>query len=409
MLANFIIIIVGIIVLGIIERLFPKQELPTKQWWYVRACLFNIGQFIVVLLGHYTWEHWIIGDHSLFKFRDLYSPFIGGFIAYIFNAWLFYWWHRWRHENRLIWLIFHQFHHSPERIEVITSFYKHPFEIIMNSIIITFAMYPILGLSIEQNAYMTLLSAFAEFFYHMNVRTPYWLGYIIQRPESHCLHHLRDKRYCKNYSDIPLFDMLGGTFENPKDNNFEIGFSDNREMKVKEMLLCKNMLNKPNKNKHDFNKLVFALLIIIGLLHSFGHVNNLHNIKGISFASAASPLPLVFSEYNGVETFSTTFELDLTFHNGSHIKKLIDNKLYGNLKGNYNRRNMYGVIFSHGPFFNIKNSLIMRQQILHYGLCSPGHLAYEFGIFDKLKHVVIYIRSNTKGNEDKMWKIDVAC
>ena len=410
MLANFIIILVGIFLFGLIERLFPRQELPQKRWWYLRACLINILQFTLVILGHFTWEHWIIGDHSLLKFRDLFSPVVGGFVGYLVSAWVFYWWHYLRHVSKLCWLTFHQFHHSPERIEVITSFYKHPFEIIVNSIIITAVMFPILGLSVEQNAYMTLISAFGEFFYHMNVKTAHWLGYFFQRPESHCYHHLRDKRFGFNYGDFPIFDMLNNTFYNPKDGEIiESGFSDNKEMKVKEMIMCKDVLEKPVTNKHIFKKLVFALLIIIGTLHTFGHVNNLPKVKGLAFATVASPLPLVFSAYNGIETFSTNFELDMTLVNGTHIKKLMDNKLYGNLKGPYNRKNVYGVVFSHGPFFNVKNSLIMREQILQHGLCSPGELAHEFGIFDKLKNVDILIRSSTKGNENKLWKINVVC
>jgi hypothetical protein len=36
-----------------------------------------------------------------------------------------------------------------------------------------------------------------EFVYHMNIRTPEWLGYFIQRPESHRVHHLRDSQVCR--------------------------------------------------------------------------------------------------------------------------------------------------------------------------------------------------------------------
>jgi sterol desaturase/sphingolipid hydroxylase (fatty acid hydroxylase superfamily) len=409
MINTFVIIIVGILVAGLIERLFPKQKLPVKEGWLLRATIFNILQFIIVLLGHYTWEHWIIGNNSMFKFSESFSPFVGGLVAYLINTWVFYWWHRLRHESKFCWLIFHQFHHSPESIEVITSFYKHPFEIAMNSVIITILMYPILGLSVEQNANMTLISAFAEFFYHMNIRTPYWLGFIIQRPEMHCLHHLRDKRYCMNYSDLPLWDMLGGTFDNPKDDVIPTGFSNDKENRITDLMLCKDVLEGTVKRKYFIKKMVFALIMVIGCLHTFGHVFNMPRTKGIAFATTASPLPLVFSTYNGIETFSTSFELDMIFHNGTHIQKTIDNKLYGNLKGPYNRRNMYGVIFSHGPFFNVKNTLKMREQILHHGLCEPGELAHEFGVCDELKHVTIWIKSKTIGNEDKMWNIDVQC
>ena len=63
-----------------------------------------------------------------------------------------------------------------------------------------------------------MASAFLAFnaaFQHANIRTPRWLGYLIQRPESHGVHHGRGiHRY--NYADLPLWDMVFGTFRNPQ-------------------------------------------------------------------------------------------------------------------------------------------------------------------------------------------------
>ena len=58
-------------------------------------------------------------------------------------------------------------------------------------------------------------SASSAIFQHANVRTPRWLGYFVQRPESHSLHHERGV-HRDNYSDLPVFDMLFGTFRNPR-------------------------------------------------------------------------------------------------------------------------------------------------------------------------------------------------
>ncbi len=52
----------------------------------------------------------------------------------------------------------------------------------------------------------------------MNIRTPQWLGYIVQRPESHSVHHGRGVHHY-NYSDLPLFDILFGTFRNPRNSS----------------------------------------------------------------------------------------------------------------------------------------------------------------------------------------------
>ena len=58
---------------------------------------------------------------------------------------------------------------------------------------------------------------FSAMFQHMNKRTPHWVGYFIQRPESHSLHHGRGV-HAYNYADLPLVDMLFGTFANPEEH-----------------------------------------------------------------------------------------------------------------------------------------------------------------------------------------------
>jgi sterol desaturase/sphingolipid hydroxylase (fatty acid hydroxylase superfamily) len=108
------------------------------------------------------------------------SPSTGGFLAYFVGTFVFYWWHRWRHRIDFLWLGF-QIHHSPQRIEVITSFYKHPVEMIANSIIGSLLVYTLLGLDLRGGAVFTFCCAVGEFFYHTNVKTPRWVGYFFQR------------------------------------------------------------------------------------------------------------------------------------------------------------------------------------------------------------------------------------
>ena len=64
---------------------------------------------------------------------------------------------------------------------------------------------------------------FLGIFQHCNVRTPRWLGYFVQRPESHTVHHGKGLHYY-NFSDLPVFDVLLGTFRNPPGYEMETGF-----------------------------------------------------------------------------------------------------------------------------------------------------------------------------------------
>jgi Fatty acid hydroxylase superfamily len=117
----------------------------------------------------------------------------------------------------------HQIHHSARRLEIVTSFYKHPVEILVNSILSCLIVYPLFGARVRAAGYYTVLIAVGEFFYHWNIKTPSWIGFIFQRPESHRVHH-QFRHHTNNFADIPLWDMLFGTFENPKTFKAHCGY-----------------------------------------------------------------------------------------------------------------------------------------------------------------------------------------
>jgi sterol desaturase/sphingolipid hydroxylase (fatty acid hydroxylase superfamily) len=167
-------------------------------------------------------------------------PAAGGAIAYFIATFIFYWWHRLRHENDFLWLAFHQIHHSPRRLEVITSFYKHPGEMVVNSVIGSLLVYTLLGLSPEAAAFYTFCTAIGEFFYHTNVKTPRWVGFVFQRPEMHRIHH-QHGRHKNNYGDITWWDMMFGTYENPKEWRGTCGFDDAKEEQLTAMLAYRDV------------------------------------------------------------------------------------------------------------------------------------------------------------------------
>ena len=97
------------------------------------------------------------------------------------------------------------------------------------------SVYLVVGLGPIAASQAVLLSGIAELFYHWNVQTPYWLGFVIQRPESHCVHHQAELHYY-NFADLPLWDMLFGTFRNPKTWQARCGFAE-KESRLGEMLV----------------------------------------------------------------------------------------------------------------------------------------------------------------------------
>jgi sterol desaturase/sphingolipid hydroxylase (fatty acid hydroxylase superfamily) len=223
----------------LLERIIPGWPLPHVRTWPVRVVAVNLVQIAIVLLAGLTWEKWL-ASASLFKLENHVSPTVGGLIAYFIATFIFYWWHRWRHESDLLWKMFHQIHHSPQRLEVITSFYKHPAEMVFNSVLGSLLVYTTLGLSLEAGAVYTACTAVGEFFYHTNIRTPRWIGFFFQRPEMHRIHH-QHERHKNNYGDITWWDMLFGTYENPKDWVYTCGFDDEKEQRLGDMLAWKDV------------------------------------------------------------------------------------------------------------------------------------------------------------------------
>jgi sterol desaturase/sphingolipid hydroxylase (fatty acid hydroxylase superfamily) len=75
-----------------------------------------------------------------------------------------------------------------------------------------------------------------EYIYHSNLRTPRWIGYFIQRPEYHSIHHQLDV-HGFNYGDITWWDRLFGTFKDADQFASRCGFPENHEKNLGDMLV----------------------------------------------------------------------------------------------------------------------------------------------------------------------------
>ncbi len=227
----------------VIERLWPANRLPTVRGWWLRIALVNLAQLGIVLLAGVTWDRWL-ARVSLFDLSEAVGTLPAALLAYFLSTLVYYGWHRIRHESAFFWRLCHQLHHSPRRIELLASFYKHPVEITLNSLISAALVFGLLGCSLESAALYTGLTAVAEYFYHWNLRTPRWVGWFIQRPESHRVHH-QFRHHSQNYADLPLWDWLFGTLENPRRSPSRCGFTSAREQRFGEMLLFRDVHQSP--------------------------------------------------------------------------------------------------------------------------------------------------------------------
>jgi sterol desaturase/sphingolipid hydroxylase (fatty acid hydroxylase superfamily) len=219
------------------EYLFPARRLPAVRYWHVRGLVAFGGYF---LLSSYLPLFW---DASLAQFRvvdigglPVWQQAALGILVYEFFV---YWWHRTMHGNDWLWRSFHQLHHSAERLDTYGAFWFSPLDMIGFTFVSSLALTLVLGVSGEAAVLVLYVTFFLAVFQHANIRTPQWLGYFVQRPESHSRHHGRGV-HRDNYSDLPVFDLLFGTFNNPREHQ-ENGFYQGASNRIADMLLWRDL------------------------------------------------------------------------------------------------------------------------------------------------------------------------
>ncbi len=150
-------------------------------------------------------------------------------------------------------------------------------------------------------------------------------------------------------------------------------------------------------------KVVYIIIIAVGLLQVTGYLLGNKTLRGLGMATCSSPLPIVFTEVKGVETFASDFFIQYIDTNGVQDITPITPALYSKLKGPYNRRNIYGAAIAYGPV--LKKDLL--ESILRYGFCKQI-LLEEMDLPLTGKDYKIIIKTKTAGRTDE-WVLKPSC
>jgi sterol desaturase/sphingolipid hydroxylase (fatty acid hydroxylase superfamily) len=227
-------------VLLAIERFLPGQAFPKVRWWIPKGILFfGIGGVlnatIPVAVGR------LIAGHTLFDLTGLGTAG-GALVGVLASTLLAYWLHRFYHRVHAVWRWTHQMHHSAERVDMAGFAYGHPLELVVST-----SMTPILSTLLGVSPLAAMVAGFIGFWVglieHFNIKTPRWMGTIVQRPEMHCIHHERGV-HAYNYG-LPLWDMLFGTYRNPRTWTAQAGFWDGASKRTFAMLFGRDVAAPP--------------------------------------------------------------------------------------------------------------------------------------------------------------------
>lgn len=213
----------------------PWPQIP---WWRAQGLAFFIVLMTLnAVLPSLLPPQW--ASHHLFDGSGLGAAagaLAGYLLVSLANACV----HRAYHRYPLLWRWVHQLHHAPQRMDISGAALFTPLEVSINVAVSLAITVFVLGLDPLAAAITGYLAAFYGLFQHFNIRTPQWLGYLIQRPESHGVHHRRGF-HAYNYSDLPLWDMIWGTFRNPPQFLGEVGFEQQPATRIGAMLLGRDV------------------------------------------------------------------------------------------------------------------------------------------------------------------------
>lgn len=244
-----IIVICIFIFLVIAEELFPGRKLPIIKYWKLKGASAFVIYFFVSTYLPMFWNDTLL-QYQLIDMSFL-GDFWGAIVALLIYEFGVYIWHRSMHKNELLWRIFHQMHHSAERVDTYGAFFFSLMDMIGFTLLTSLAFVVAGGFTVQATIYAIYGATFLAVIQHANIKTPQWMGYVFQRPESHSVHHATGI-HAYNYSDLPLFDIILGTFNNPKEFANETGFYTGASSRVLEMMIFKD-INTADANPDGSN------------------------------------------------------------------------------------------------------------------------------------------------------------
>lgn len=218
---------------GAVDHAAAARAFPRIPRWRLQGAAATLLYFTVATFAPLLWDE-ALGAYRLVDATalPLWAQILGGLLLIELGI---YAWHRTMHRTDFLWRWFHQMHHSAERVDIWGAFYFSPLDMLGWALLASLVLVLGFGISAEAAIVVNVTLTFLGMFQHANLRTPRWLGYLIVRPESHAVHHQRGV-HAYNYCDLPLWDLVFGTFRNPERFEGEAGFRDGASRRIGLML-----------------------------------------------------------------------------------------------------------------------------------------------------------------------------
>lgn len=175
------------------KKIEKKQFYREAKWSFITSLIFAVAGSLTALLWQkgYTRLYFNVNDYSLW-----YLP-VSLIVSMLIHETYYYWLHRWMHLPKVFRLL-HKTHHNSNTTSAWTAFSFHPFEAVLQAIIL-----PVTIIFIPINIYVLLLQltimTFSSVINHLEIETypanfhKHFAGKWLIGATHHSLHHKQFK------------------------------------------------------------------------------------------------------------------------------------------------------------------------------------------------------------------------
>lgn len=218
---TLVITISSAVILIILERHFPytpgqrifREGFVNDFLWYSIVQSYLLG---LLIFGFIEWIDATLLVTRFHAIRDL-PLWIQVVLFFVVHDLYIYWFHRWQHNNPILWRL-HEAHHSTKDVDWLSGSRSHALEIMINQ---TVEFLPIMLLASPEVAVIKgCIDAVWGMYIHSNINVRSGrLQLIVNGPEMHRWHHATDDdAHNRNFSTkLAVWDWIFGTAHLPLD------------------------------------------------------------------------------------------------------------------------------------------------------------------------------------------------
>jgi sterol desaturase/sphingolipid hydroxylase (fatty acid hydroxylase superfamily) len=127
------------------EAIFPARELVAIKYWKVKGIAvflfyFFLSSYLPLFINPYLEPYRLVDLSSV----GVFGGAAIGILLYEFGVYV---WHRAMHRSDFLWKIFHQMHHSAERLDTYGAFFFSPMDMIGWTVLSSICLTLIVGLA----------------------------------------------------------------------------------------------------------------------------------------------------------------------------------------------------------------------------------------------------------------------